>query len=87
MDKYEMGNDPDLLSLFAEDELKELSDQRVQLLARFFVNVDGQEARERVLAIRHVFHFCGGEGLPVFLRKWHSTHAGRDVADAAITDG
>src|SRR5262245_14405193 len=76
-----------LLPVLREYQLHELAGQRVERLAGRLVDVDVEEAGQRIRAGVGVV----GSGLhalaTVFLRERDGLHVGRGVADAAVADG
>src|SRR5260370_19787182 len=76
----------DLLSLLAEDELYVFPDDGVERLAGRAVDVDVEEARERILAARHVAVSAVEGRAALLFPELDRSHAGGPVPDAAVPD-
>src|SRR5206468_4305660 len=78
--------DDDFLALPGQDKLCELARQRVERLARRTVDVDVEEARQRVLPRVRVLGRRVDALAALFLRERHRADARGGVPDAAVAD-
>ena len=76
----------DLLASLRQDQLDELGVQRGQRLVRGLVDVNVEEARQRVGAVQGVAFVVFNELAAFFLGQGYSLDAGGFVADARVTD-
>src|SRR6185312_4638582 len=77
--------DDRLLTLQREDVLEELADERIERLVGGLVDVDVEEARQRILAGDHVLRAVVDAG-SLFGGHGDGPHARGLVADAAVAD-